>query len=159
MPDSKIHARKQGTVFTVFIDSGSNQAVPLSGPEDSPPGCMHQTLVSEGALKAAFPGREFVYHEKEAPPPRVITRTKEIHQEAAAMLTGKIPLQTVATNRIPSQQAYRSAACNKAREILKRLEVARNFASAKNKRILDIQIEATISLINEVFPEAFSEEE
>ncbi|NDG29299.1 hypothetical protein EB118_04250 [bacterium] len=165
MQDNKIYVQKRGNVYRVPVDLGSGRPIPVATVNDDPPG-FPMTFTSEHELRAAFPGREFVYLTE-----KVVERTSlpydpEIEKQALAMMNKEAipkppPTQTqrdvklttvgiaVESQRILEQTALGPK--GRAEEFLKRLQTALQYASKKHEKKLQDQVAIIEELIREVF--------
>ena len=181
MNNNKVYIRKEGAVHTVYEDVSSGKPLPLSSFDDSPPGGLLQTFMSLREVLAKYPGREVICLEKpRSGTPQVLKRSETVRAQAAAIVDAlpkkegqpsKSQMKRLnvqqgrpqdegvypkLTKEVLSEQMAQVFPENDARklhaeEFLKRLEVAREYASAKNRRLLDIQIKVIHELLGEVF--------
>jgi hypothetical protein len=179
MPEAKVYAIKEGPVHTVYMDQLNNQPIPLASINDRPVGGTPITYISRAQLESAFPGYEVICLQKQGNA-KVIKKDPTVAVEAASILarvkksqptpnsgskTKPLDIQTGS----PIQSGYRVTSDNKltginvevqndprylhAQEFLKRLQVAYQYASKKNKRTLEIQCAVIKELLDEVFGE------
>lgn len=154
MPGAKLHVRKQGKVFTIFVDE-NKRPLPIASHDDKPAGGIPFTCVGEGELRTLFPGFEYEFHEKPTQAPPIITRDKSIRDEAATLLKkmsrSKTASEPMPTQTPPTQTKTPCQTRAKAEEFLKRLEFANKYASEENQVTLAVQISIVQELLDEVF--------
>lgn len=151
-----VHIRKQGDVFTVFMDE-RGQPMNLAGPEDNPPGAMPMTFVGEGELKAVFPSTnyKFVFHEQQRTKQiTAITDPPELQEAVSRILSGQgLPPKGVKSLPGPAVATAVPVVDGKAKALafLSKLETALEYASTKHKKTLETKISAVKDLITEVW--------
>lgn len=159
MHANKVFVQRRGNVFRVPVDLGSGQPIPVASVHDDPPG-FPMTFTSEHELRAAFPGREFVYLTEKVADKPSLAYDPEIEKQALAMLKSENlptpptqPTKTVATASWTGEQlpATTPGSKQRAEEFLKRLQTALQYASKKHERKLQDQVAIIEELIREVF--------
>ncbi len=84
MPGSLVHVRKEGKVFTIFVDD-NRRPVTLAGPSDAPVGAAPMTYTSARELQAALPGCTFKFHETILEDTRAVVRSgTAVHEKYLA---------------------------------------------------------------------------
>jgi len=154
MPEAtKLMVQKQGTLFTVHLDS-LGRPIPVKSHGESPAGAFPFTCTSINELREKFPGFDYIF--LEAPPrkPPPVIENDEIDASEVALTMQQAIRAPETVRPLPSQPKVapaNDARLRHAEEFLKRLEMAHTYASKKNRRTLDIQISVVRELINEVF--------
>lgn len=125
-----------------------------------------QTFVGMPELRASFPGREFQFLEKPKTAENVVAPLSSEQQnkvrkmmEAAGVSSPPtqpskavlVPVSVATGQALPVVSKEDDARYLHAQEFLKRLQMAREYASKKNQRELDIKIAAVTELLGEVF--------
>lgn len=93
--------KKEGNVFTAFVDSSRNQIAQIASAEDdAPPGTMPMTATNLRELfdilaQAGVPvaGQKYKLLEKERPPENTITKRSDTRAKAAAILGEQVAKQ------------------------------------------------------------------
>lgn len=156
---NKVYIQQRGNVFRVPVDMGSGQPIPVSSVYDDPPG-FPMTFTSEHELRAAFPGREFVYLTEKVVEKPSLAYDADIEKQALATLKSENlptpptqPTKTIATASWTGEQLPNThmSSKQKAEEFLKRLQTALQYASKKHERKLQDQVAVIEELIREVF--------
>lgn len=157
----KITVSKQGEIYRVPVDPASMQPIRISAFNEEPPGAFMQTYTSLAELRQVWGNREFIFLEPPAKKENTVGPLSAELQAKADSIAAKFglkngPTKTVAV-AVETGQVLKPVAMNDdarllhAQEVLKRLETAREYASKKNQKELDIKIQAVKELINEVF--------
>lgn len=167
----KISVSRQGGVLRVAEDLATNRPVRISSYNEEPPGCFMQTFHSPSEIWEKYGRYELLFLDPPAPPKENAVqplsaeqsrKVQELLQKSGIANpkphdTHAAPQKTrVVTEATETGHALRGAPSNymeRASEFLKRLQVAREYASKKNQRELDIKIQAITELISEVFGE------
>jgi hypothetical protein len=136
----------------------------LASHDDEPAGAFMMTFTSLPELRGAFPGREFHFLEKPRPPEKVVQplsadlqrKVSDLMQKAGVSSPTPSTHQRTVVHSVETDEELPKAGRSQSSkelslEILKRLKTAREYASKKNQRELDIKIEAISQLIEEVF--------
>lgn len=132
---NKIHVQKRGPrSFRIYLDSVGNP-IPISSPEQEVEG-MLQLFNSIQEVQAAFPRYEPVILEAEAKPPKLITKSPEIRAEAQKYMERFSKKTTQSSNSTESIKSF-----------LNGLELAKQSASKKSIKTLDIQIDVIKKLL------------
>ncbi len=155
----KVYVQKRGNVYRVPVDLGSGRPIPVSSVHDDPPG-FPMTFNSEHELKAAFPGREFIYLTEKVAEKKVLGYDPEIERQTLAMMRNEnvpTPPKPTPSKAVPvsvaTDEVLVSSATTKqkAEEFLKRLQTALQYASKKHEKKLQDQVAIIEELIREVF--------
>lgn len=154
MPELSV--QKKGNTYTAYVGE-DGRPISASSPEGQPPGGLAQVFVGERELKARFPGYDLTFLEKPTKPPVVITRSKEVKDEAAKIMAkASAGAEQAAVARVsappPSMQTV-TGGRERAEEFLKRIEYAARYASEEHAITLAIQIDTVEDLIKEVWGE------
>jgi len=151
----KVYAQKQGAVHTVYVDVSTGQPMQVSSPDQVPPGGFPYTFLSSGEVRAKFPGRELVILEKPTPPQRVLRKSAEVSNAVSALLSEHnvlpVDVKQPTPQTTPHVTPNNDARFEHAKEFLKRIQYAMEYASEENRAILSIQVEIVEDLIEEVF--------
>lgn len=179
-----ICVQKDGKIFTVVLDGigVGAQPMPVSTYDERPAGSFPATFFSLREVQAKFPGRQLTIVERPPGNGKRIERDPAVAAEAEALMkrgplanparvkskaitpTPKILTSELLPNLVtdstsisipPTPSAIECQ--DKGIEFLKRLETARQYASKKNQRILDLKIEVVLDLLKEVFDYGESE--
>jgi hypothetical protein len=163
---AKVMVAKQGTVYRVAVDPVSGMPMNLSSHADEPAGAFMFTYTDDAELRAAWPGRDLVFLEAPKKAENAVAPLSSQLQRQADQLLEKV----VSTVKGKEAEAWASetntplpkpdvgnqtlsGAYVRSQEFLKRLETAREYASKKNQRELDVKIAAIKELLSEVFGE------
>jgi hypothetical protein len=155
MPNSvKIYAKKKGSVCTVYEDPTSGQIIPVTNYEDTPAG-FPVTFTSVRECQARYPGQEIVFVEpkptgkqKVLPP---LDKENLSPQDKQVLENGLTPTPQPKAKLEESVEIADSSLKARCEDFVEKLAMAHKYASAKNKRVLAIKLEAVMELIDDVF--------
>lgn len=158
MQGNKVYVQQRGNVYRVPVDLGSGQPIPVASVNDDPPG-FPMTFTSEHELKAAFPGREFVFLKEKTVERPALKYDPEVERQALAMMVKEnlpskpsTPTKVMAIASATEEPIVVSVTHKqKAEEFLKRLQTALQYASKKHAKKLQDQVAIIEELIREVF--------
>jgi len=149
----EVHVKKRGEVYVVFLDANS-RPMQLGSFNDEPAG-FPQTYNSRKELEASW-GTGLRFFEAPAPPERTLRKDPVTSQMVDNVLAG---LDINATTKVSSPTPVPTKApsvpvnnyLSRAQEIVKRYELAAQYANAKAKREIETKLSAIRDLIDEVF--------
>lgn len=156
MPDvekTKVYVKKQGPICKVFMDLATNTPVVISSFKEEPNTAFPMTFTSVAECQNAFKGRELVFIEKEKKEPPTVdpVAASEVDKFLKTGTVKPKPKQTHLSSQAPTTGA--PPVKDKVLAFLSKLETANEYASKRNKRILEHKINAVKELIGEVFNE------
>lgn len=151
--NSKVYAKKTGSIYKVYLNTGNNQPLPLSDFDDNPPGGFPMTYLSEGELKAAFPRREFIFFSPPSSGKQSIVEPVDTKILDAELSKYRTTQSSPPTHEAKVEELAKPCSSTKSRctEFMAMLTMAARYASEENKAILKTKIETVEELIQYVF--------
>lgn len=156
MQDNKTSVKKLGDIHIVYMDLVSGKPMKLSSHSDSPEFGFPQTFNSRTELNRAMPGHSFeIFEEAAKSSPALAKASPEIDAQVAAILGGikpTLPLvdKVASITAIAAAPAAKSVE-DKAYELINKLQFAAQYASAKNKKDIDLKIDTLTEAFSEIF--------
>ncbi len=149
---ANVCVKKIGNVCKVYVDTGTNNPLPLNSYDDTPAGGFPRTFSSPGECQAFYRGRKLVFFEKKASGNQTVV--KPVDQKVLQLELNKLgPAKDTSDSPavILAPVVENSPALIKSKEYLDMLVMACRYASKDNKEILLIKMETVEELIKHVF--------
>lgn len=144
-----IHAKKEGNVYTVYVDMATSRALPLASFSDEPAGGFGLTFNSIRELQAHFPGCQIEFVERARKTPPTLSGEAVLTDQVDSFLASKT--HTPQPTKPPTAQPKLGDSHTKATAFLRELETALQYASKKHAKTLAIKVEVVRELINAIF--------